>query len=48
MTVIKIEIHPDYYYDGRQCGFQNGSDIALAIVEITDPRYTSESFADNF
>ena len=41
MRVLKYSIYPKYY---ETRNFLDGSDIALAIAEIDDPRYTNSSF----
>ena len=36
LDVIKFIINPSYYKEG---GFQSSEDIAVALVEIKDPRF---------
>ena len=45
LSVTKVAVYPIYYKDGGIHSFRAGSDIALAIVEITDPRYRHNQFS---
>ena len=38
MTISKISVYPSYYNEGQSIGFKGGTDIAIAVAEITDPR----------
>ena len=43
--MTKVAVYPMYYTDGPRLSYKGGSDIALAIVEITDPRYRFSQFS---
>ena len=38
--------HPMYIEDGKDKKFQNGTDIALAVVEVSDPIRLGAAFGD--
>ena len=43
-TSIKITVHPEYYDQGPEQPIHCGANIALAVVEITDPRFRQDQF----
>ena len=45
MQIIDYVVHPEYLNDCKtRDKFLLGNDIALAVAEITDPRYRISSF----
>jgi len=48
MKVVKVAIYPLYYKEGATKAFNGGSDLALAVVEVTDPRFKNIKFIRDF
>ncbi len=48
MRIIDISIHPNYIVNGDQEKFYNGTDIALAVVEIPAEKYMAIKDKDLF
>jgi len=41
MRVVNIVVHPDFFEDGKDQKFLNGTDIAFTVVEIPYEKYRS-------
>jgi|OM-RGC.v1.030369829 hypothetical protein len=45
-TIVQHLCHDMYWEDGKTTKFKNGTDIALAVVEVTDPIRLAAAMGD--